>query len=266
MSKRNKERRRKQQERRQALIALRYWLPLIWAVLVPLSFCIPCLQYTTNQTGTEEPISGFELMSNAWSYARECLFGGTQQTNGDLQFSGWVVGLLIAFWALYLVGVAAAVWGLWASYRYVGEDTDREVGRLWFITVIPNRVVLCLLCGLMLPISAFPWLMVPLYRIIYVAVTLELLFVGPLSVGLLFCGGMIALSAVCAPYERRLCMDAFRKTDEEEDEEEAEDEIDENAEETAEEDLYLAAVKREQAIRIAKLLRGCEPDEKEDKE
>ncbi len=244
---------RKKQARERAVSLVCYLCPVVWAALTPLTLLIPSLQYNNNQTGTGEPLSALGLMSNAWQYGRECLFGSdVEQTAGNLQFSKTVMLLLVALWLLYLVGAAAALWGLYAYLKFQGSDTDAHSGRLWFVTLIPNRGVLCLLCGLMLPLTLFHWLMVPLYRTLYVSVSLRILGFDPLWVSGLLLVTCAILWAVTAPKERAGRYDIFRKPQEPTPELPEEESEPEPEEETP---AYESEARRRRAAEIARLLR-----------
>ncbi len=238
----------KKKERQRVLSFVRYLCPVIWAVLTPLILLFPTLQYTTNQTGIEDPLSGFGLMSNAWQYSRECLFGTeVEQTAGNLQFSRTVLILIALFWVLYAAGAALSVWGLYARVRYTDRDTDAAPGRLWLVTVIPNRWVLCLGTALMLPVSLFHWLMVPLYRTLYVSVSLRILGLDPLWLSLFFFLFGAALSVLTASWERAGGYDIFRKPKEP---------VAEEGEQTEEEEplsSYETEARRRRAEEIARL-------------
>ena len=197
-------------ERARGWIMLRYCFPLIAAGLILCILFVPCLQYTNNQSGTEDPISTLRLMKNSWDQVRNYLFGGGQQTNGNIQFSRTVLILLILFWILFAIGVAVAIWALFAHTRYA-EDGEEQTGRLWFLTLIPNRVVLCVLSALIFPIAFFPRIVILLYRSIYVAVELKVFGIDPALLAVLLLIAMSVLSAVCVRPEKRYGLDLFRK-------------------------------------------------------
>ena len=138
----NKRKKQAGMERRRAFVVFRYLFPIICAALIFGVLWIPCLQYTNNQSGTDDPISAMRLMKNSWDQVRNYLFGSGEQTNGNMQFSGTVLFLLILFWILFAVGVAVAVWAWSAFSRYAEAGRENEKGRVWFITLIPNRTFL----------------------------------------------------------------------------------------------------------------------------
>ena len=244
-------------ERRRGWIFFRYLFPLICAVLIFAALCVPCLQYTNNQSGTDEPISAMSLMKNSWDQVRNYLFGTGEQTNGNMQFSQTVLVLLILFWLLFALGVAAAVWAWLAFLRYAEEGRENETGRVWFITLIPNRIVLCVLCALMLPVACFPHVVIWLYRSIYVAVELKVYVLDPMWLALALYAALILLSSVSAGYEKSLRMDLFRKPKERKGETEETDFDEREGSEEKTDGLSSAQenAQRAQAERIARLLR-----------
>ncbi len=244
-------------------IYVRYLFPLICALLIFAVLLIPCLQYSNNQSGTDEPISAVRLMKNSWDQVRNYLFGSGTQTNGNIQFSRTVLVLLILFWILFFAGIAVALWAFVAFLHYAEEDRGDQVGRIWFITLIPNRTVLCVLYALMLPLPCFPRIVILLYRSIYVAVELRIHWLDPMWVAFFLFAVTVVLSCITAKEERALRMDLFRKPkkpvrrdeeklgEERKEKESAEpDAVDLTYEKKAEE------ARRAQAERIARLLRA----------
>lgn len=202
----------KREGQKRGWIYLRYALPLISVVLCLICMAVPMLQYTNNQSGTDEPISAFTLMKNSWDQVRNYLFGTAEQTNGNLIFSRTVLITLILFWILFSVSAVVAVWSLLAVVRYTEKGSEEDLGRIWFVTLIPNRIVLCILSGLMIPLTAFPRLLTVFYRkIIYVAVGLKVYGIDPMITAILLVVAISVLSAVTAGYEKKLAMDPFQK-------------------------------------------------------
>lgn len=257
----SKQKRAQKARRMKYLTHLRYAWPVFGAVLILLSLAVPCLQYTTNQTGTEEPISGFALMANAWNEVRACLFGGAQQTNMNLIFSRTVLILLIVFWVLFVFGFAVSVWVwlLWLRYEKTKRNESSEF--LWFATLIPNRPVLCILQGLVLPLSVFPYLLSHLYRsMLYVAVDLKSLFLNPLWIGLLTVVGTAVFSCCTAAYEKKSGKNLFGAFKRKENASANGAELSEQEKASgasaaqSREEASAALAKREQAERIARAL------------
>ena len=197
-------------ERARGWVLFRYLLPLLTAALILSLFFVPSLQYTNNQSGTDAPLSTFELMKNSWDQVRAYLFGTAQQTNGNIQFSRTILVLLILFWILFFVGVAAALWAM-IAYCVYGEKGTEETGRLWFITLIPNRIVLCILNLLILPVALFPRIVILVYRSVYVAVEVKVIGLDPALVGGVLLVATWILSAILAPMEKKYGWDVFRK-------------------------------------------------------
>lgn len=190
---------------------LRYAMPLVSVVLTLIFMAIPSLQYTNNQSGTDDPISAFTLMGNSWDQVRTYLFGTAEQTGGNIIFSRTVLILLIVFWVLFALSAATAIWSLRAGFRYTERDCEDDRGRLWFITLIPNRIALTIYGALMIPLAAFPRILIVLYRNLYVSVSLEVHGIEPLWVAILLTVGTAILSAVTVKDERKWKLDPFRK-------------------------------------------------------
>ena len=214
MSKKYERMRRERKAR--SLMLLRYSMPMISVLLTLIFMAIPSLQYTDNQSGTQDPISAFTLMGNSWDKVRTYLFGTAEQTNGNIIFSRTVLILLIVFWVLFAVATAVALWSMWAGFRYTDRESEEDRGRLWFITLIPNRIVLTAYGVLMLPLAAFPWMLIGLYKNLYVAVTLEIRGIAPVWAALFLLAATAILSVLSAKHERRWRMDPFRKPHSEE--------------------------------------------------
>ena len=265
MSKKYERMRRERRAKR--WILLRYAMPLISIVLTLIFMAIPSLQYINNQSGTNDPISAFTLMGNSWDQVRTYLFGTADQTNGNIIFSRTVLILLIVFWVLFLVSLAVAIWSMWAGFRYANRESEMSRGRLWFITLIPNRIFLSVYGALMIPLAAFPRILIGLYRNLYVSVTLEVHGLEPLWCALILSAGTAVLSAVTLGFEREWRMDPFRRADTKKEMPEKEEESEVSAEPFEDEDEQLSDARREyreQVDRVAALF--LLNDEKNDNE
>lgn len=263
-------RKMKEEGRLRGWILLRYAMPLITAVLCLLLMALPVLQFTNNQTGADEPISAFTLMKNSWDQVRVYLYGTADQTNGNVIFSQTVLISLIAFWILFAIGLAVSVWALFAAVRYTEEGCEENLGRIWFVTLIPNRTVLCVLTSLVIPLTAFARILPVFYRrIVYVAVELRVYGIDPMIAALVLTAFTVILSAVTAQHEKRMGLDPFRRMKIKEDpvEEEPEQETKEPRYMSESERRYYEAeqkTRKEQADRIAALFRVNAQDDKEE--
>ncbi len=255
----NKYERLKRERRQRAWIFVRYAMPLVSVILCLMFMAIPVLRYTNNQSGTDDPISALTLMKNSWDQVRHYLFGASEQTNGNIIFSRTVLICLILFWILFAVSAVVAVWSLLAVVRYTEKGSEADHGRIWFLTLIPNRIALCILGGLMIPLTAFPRLLIVFYRkIIYVAVELKVYGIDPMIVALALTLVTVVLSVVTAGYEKKLSIDPFRKIQKAEQKEPIPDRTPVEREMSESEKRYYEVeqrTRREQAERIAALFR-----------
>ena len=208
-----KKKQQKKRARKQALIYLRYWLPVAAVVLVTVWLFVPCLRYTTSETGTNETISVFELLRNSWDQSRAYLFGGGEQHAANTEFC-WVVLVTVAVSALlYLVGAVAAVWSLVGAVRYFRGDEERDTARILYVTLFPNRIVTCIWEALSLVLLLYPRILILYYEhILSYRVLLSLVFPEPLILGAVLFLAVVVLSIVTAPMESALGRNPFRRT------------------------------------------------------
>ena len=202
----------KRQHRRTVWIYIRYAFPILAILLILLAMRIPCLQFTTADTGKNDVISAWELMGNAWDQARECLFGGMEDpTQASIAFSKVVLTTVIVCHALFWIGSAIAVWALVTAVRCSRSPKEGDRWRIAFITIAPNRTSLCLWLLCLLPLSAFPRLLIIIYEtMMNYTVTMNVTFAEPLIIALLLWFLQIVLSAATANAERELDMDLFQ--------------------------------------------------------
>ena len=180
----NKRRKMKKDARRRGWILARNLYPLAMVALILISLSIPCLRYTTADTGTNETISQWELMGNAWEQSRQYLFGTEEQTSGNTLFCQTVLGTLIGFYLLFFVGAIGTVaWSLGAIW-WMREPKGKGSVRALYLTLFPNRPVSVLWSLMMLPLLTFPRLLVFFYRrYFYYSVLLNVTFPEPLVLG-----------------------------------------------------------------------------------
>ena len=211
----------KQLQRRKAWIYIRYAFPLLAALLILLAMRLPCMQFTTADTGTNDAISAHELMSNAWDQARECLFGGMEDpTEASIAFSRTVMTVILVCGALFLVGIVIAVWALVTVVRFRRDPKEGDVWRISFVTLVPNRTVLCLWMLCLLPLPAFPRLLVIIYEtMMNYSVGMDVTFAEPLILALLLWITQIIFSSATANAERATNMDVFRSFQKQKEEE-----------------------------------------------
>lgn len=202
----------KRQRRQTTWIYIRYAFPILAVLLIVLAMRIPCLQFTTADTGTNDVISAHELMGNAWEQARQCLFGGMDDpTQASISFSKVVLTTVILCHALFLIGMGIAVWALVTAIRFFRSPKEGDKWRIAFVTIAPKRIALCLWMLCWLPLPAFPRLLVIIYQtMMNYTVTMDVTFAEPLIIALLLWLAQIILSASTANAERVSKMDLFR--------------------------------------------------------
>lgn len=257
----------KQKERKQRFrrgwIRFRYLFPLAAILLTAATLFIPCLRFTTADTGTGEAISVAELMKNAWDQVRTYLFATAEQQEATVAFSQSVLITLIVLWLLFLLGTAATVWVTIGAFRHFSDPEGSGTDRILFRTVFPNRIVACVYRGLTLPLLLFPRILVLFYEnILHYTVLLNLTFPEPIIFGGILFLAELVLVAVFSPMETVANMNPYRKRRRqigiEEDEAEAEETPVFQTEAEQKQYELLERSRAEQAERIRKLLRNEE--------
>ena len=196
---------------RRALIYVRYLFPVAMLLLLLLLMQIPCLRYTTADTGAQEAISFAELAGNSWDQVRSYIFGsGGEKDANNLYFSKVVFATLIVFWILYFLAFAFAVYTAIEAFRHFREPGRQTFGRILFMTLMPNRVVYCLTQLLFLPLLFFPHVIILFYEnILHYHVVLTVTFPEPMVFGVIFYLALVILTAVSAGSEQALGMNPF---------------------------------------------------------
>ena len=242
--------------------------PFLMILLICIALAIPCLRYTTADTGTNETISQWELMGNSWDQSRQYLFGGGEQTSGNVLFCRTVLGTLIGFFLAFFVGAAALIFAAVGAIYYMVRPTWQGTGRALYLTLFPNRVAVCLWGALMLPILIFPRLLVFFYRrYFYYSVLLNVTFGEPMVIGGVLFVLFLALVIGFAKWEERTGLSPFPKK-----KQKGLPEVEEDAEPTFSsadpmEDELTARAREEQMERIRRLLdKTGEVDDSEENE
>ncbi len=211
MSKNKKPERIKREARRRAWVSFRYLFPVLMIVLMLISMAIPCLRYTTADTGTNETISTFQLIENSWGQVRVYLFGTGEQTAENIAFSWTVLICLAVFVILFALGTAIAVWSAIGALRYLRNPEEKGMARTVFLTVLPNRFAVCAWQALLLLLPAFPRVLVLIYKkILMYSVILNVTFADPILICGILYGISIILAAVFQPLEYAWGMNPFR--------------------------------------------------------
>ena len=251
---------KKSSRRNQGWVYLRYCLPILVILLILVAIRIPCLQYTTADTGANDAISAWELAVNAFDQSRGVLFGSEEQTEANLAFSRTILISLILCVILFFIGCAVAIWSVIDAFRYVNAPMERSNAHIAFITLIPNRPVFLLWLLCLLPLPAFPRLTVLIYQVMLnYTVTLKITFADPLLIAAILLVAEGALLALLAATERELGMDPFhrrKKKGPETDEEEMTD----LPHPARQESILMSKTREEQLEQIRRMLNGDRED------
>ena len=198
------------------LIYIRYVLPPIIMLLIPLLMLIPSYEYVVDGD-YRGGVSAWSLIGDSFSSSRQILFGSGEHTLADTSFAQTMLILVLAFVLLYLIAFAASVYCSVVSMKYFfGRDEEKaERSRTLFVTFFPNRICITIAELLVLPLMLLPYFMPSLFESAYYLEDMDvtLLFAGPdaLMIGGVLLLGIIALSVICAPMERQFGADVFKK-------------------------------------------------------
>ncbi len=201
------------QQTQKKLIYLRYILsPVAMLVMAVVAF-IPSYKYAIGGE-LNDGLSLWKLCSNSFNTSRQVIFAVSEQDAANLLFSKTVFLMLAVFALLWLIAFAAALYSAITAITYFCSDNEEkaENSRTLFITFFPNRIVLCGVQLLSLPLLLFPYILPTIYRNIWnYTVSLALTAPDALIVGAALIVAVCVLSAICAPWERRFDADLFRK-------------------------------------------------------
>ena len=245
---------KQKQTRARACILAKNLYPIAMILLILVSLFIPCLRYTTADTGTGQTLSQWELMENSWEQSREYLFGNGERTSGNTLFCRAVFGTLIGCGLAFLVGAVATVWYSAGALYYVKNPQWRGTGRALYLTLFPNRVVCCLWSILPLPMLIFPRLLVFFYqRYFYYKVLLNVTFPEPMVIGGVLLAVLIGLSLGFAKWETQMGLSPYQKKKRRGLPQEREEEVATDLSREGEDELT-ARAREEQMERIRRLL------------
>ena len=247
---------------RRGFIYFRYILPIITPIISLVLMLVPCYRYATANEGLRQPISAWTLIGNAWDTVREYLFGNAEKMQVTSDFAGTVLGMIMLFAVLFAIGFGFSVYTAVTAFRFFSDGCSESRAKILFITLVPNRAVLCIYSALTLPLLFIPRIMPLLYNSILNYHT-ELICqpFDMIIVHLVIFAITVATVFVSAAFERREGINLFARYKEED----VEDEPDE-AEEQDEEDAYTAVDRRareEQNERILRLLGQSQNDDEE---
>lgn len=200
---------RKNSDGYRALVYIRYILPIIFCIAIWCITFVPCLAYATGSSTPNDPVSLRELFGNSWDNVRVYLFGGGEQSPALHSFSVKMLVTLIVTFVLFAIGFISTVIVAFSVFSFFAKRNRRSRAWLTFITFVPNRIVVCILQGLTLPLLLLPRLVVPMYKTMGEAVTLTTTGVEPLVWGIVFFVISVALSIVSSFVEKEKGFDAF---------------------------------------------------------
>lgn len=197
------------------LAYLRYIIPVVLLCALVFSLFITCLKFTvvSAEGVTGGKMSVWMLLDNSWETVRGYLFGGGKMEGGQEAFSWTVLILIPLMWIFFGVGVLSSVAAAVGAVAYFNDESFKKTDAgVWFITIFPNRIVVCALHLLVLPLLFYHRILVLLYdKLMNIDVTLDVVGVEPWVLGLIALAVIFALSAISAVYEKKCGMDPFKK-------------------------------------------------------
>ena len=198
---------------RAEMIYIRYILPVAVLIAVMVISFIPSYRYVVDGS-LGDSVSAFDLIKNSIDASRNMLFGTEEASELALMSSRIFLVLLAVGFIGMLISFAASVYSLVMTMRYFfgNDEAAIERQRALFVTFFPNRIVLCALEQLVFLLVAFPYALPLVYKGVFGQnVTMALVSVDPLSVATVGFIAVIVLSCICAPMERKLDADVFKK-------------------------------------------------------
>lgn len=256
----------KRKKKNRGALAFIYFRCIFPVLSVIATVCIMFVEsykylFMQNSKGVYSVMSLWKLVESTWNTSRSSLFGTEEIAADSLVFSQTTFWLLIAFVVLFAFGAAAAVYSSIAMIKYLYDGHNRSYFTRLFVTLVPNRVVLCLYQLPMIFIFSLPSLWIFFSKRFfdyYVELYFEPFDMFWVAVGIFVLGA--AVVGVSAYFEKNEGLDVFALKASREPEikrTEATDELEEKEEITEPEDAYermLQAEKEEQRDRILRLL------------
>ena len=154
-----------------------------------------------------------ERLNNDWYAARVSLFGSSELSVLGQNFYRVLMVLIPILGVLFFIGVLSCFVVAIVGLLYINSyDFRRTRERIWFITLIPNRAVACVLQALTLPILFYSRIIVLLFQKVYnTDVLLNVTFPEVWVFGLALFALSVVLSIISAKYEREYDADPFKK-------------------------------------------------------
>lgn len=254
--------------RQRGIVYLRYIAPIAASLIMLIIMLIPVYSYTTAD-GRGAAVSLSELLRNSWDTVRVYIFGTTGDRDAaTLHFSKVLLGIIIAAWTLFALGAISQICAAVTAIKQFLTGDVKSAGRAMFLAIVPNRVMLCVLHALTLPIFFIPALLPVLYSgILKTAVLLSCspFDIAIIAVILYLCE--VLFVAISAKYESAQGMNLFaraRKESVQEYEDEEEEQQDDDGEDVYKK--YESRAKQEQLDRIVELLSKKDKTENADNE
>lgn len=204
--------RKKKNSGARAFIYFRCIFPVLSVIATVCIMFVECYKYLfiLNSAGRWSVMSLWQLIDATWETSRNSLFGKAEIAADSLVFSETTFWLVIAFVALFVFGAAAAVYSSVAMIKYLYDGDTRSRFTRLFVTLVPNRIVLCLYQLPMIVIFALPSLWVLLSKRIfdyYVELYFDPFDMFWVAVGIFVLGALVV--GVSSYFEKREGLDVF---------------------------------------------------------
>ena len=263
---------------RKGLIHFRYIAPFIVIIVMVILMNIPCYTFyyevIENEALKEVPGPEWSLADfagNAWNTSRYNLFVEEDPSAQLITTSKYNFGIILTAAVLFCIGVVSAVYSAVIAGMYFWGD-KKSAARAMFITLIPNRVVLCIYYAMLLPIFFIPAIEPLLFNAVYdqqtrlVCAPFDMSFVAlgvyALLVALIFFTAKLETVEDMNVYKGKGSSRGIKRRQETLSEDDCEDE----EEELDEYEQMNRKAKEEQAARILALLNKSKQTQKEDEE
>lgn len=195
---------------KRSFIYFRYIFGGLQALLVIAGMLIPCLEYTVGSQ-TNKPISALSLLKNSWNTSRTYLFDGASgKVSEQVAFSNALLITVVLLTILFALGTALAVYTTYCAFSYFKDPERNDKNRIFFLTLVPNRVVMLVYYLLLLPLAFFPRIIVLFYENILTYQTfLRFSVFEPWIIVLALYVIFAVLTFVSARFEKELLLDPF---------------------------------------------------------
>ena len=194
-------------------ICVRYILPLAVLVVAAVVAFIPSYRFVVDGS-LGDAVSAFDLMRNSFDTSRNMLFGSEEASELAVMSSKIFLTMLAVGCVGMLISLAVAIYSVVMTMRYFFGDNESAIERerALFITLLPNRIVLCACELLVFLLFAFPYALPFVYRGVFgQKVTMALVSVDPFMILIAGFLAVIIISCTTAPMERKLDVDVFKK-------------------------------------------------------